>query len=181
MKTKEIVLTAEEGQFLLSRAAGTTLPAELGEEKFDIATQSISNGEIADLLKALKAYSPWAQEWGKNRLNLFGDKNDWVIIKDGSKVESIEQLVPDKTYTVKLGTSAVNGAMWILFLSLFPSVKMAGNKDQYTTPVSAATATQICWPIAEKLGKVKALQTYLKIDPNKSRNWADDEFPAQSS
>lgn len=175
MKTNEFDFTAEEAQFLFERASGTTLPSEMGDEKFDMATQSIANNEMAVLFKNLRGYSPWAQAWGIERLSLFGDKNDWVVIKDGDKVVKADHLAPEKSYRVRLSKDGVNGAMWVLFLSLFPSVKIGKDESRQTKPVSNAVATQLCWPIAAKLGKTKALQSYLKINPSKARVWADDE------
>lgn len=174
--TKQFTLTAEEAQFLFERASRSHLPQELGDEKFDVATQSISNDEMGKLFDNLKGYSPWAQSWGKDRLMLFGDKNDWLVILEKEIVRNAEHLTPNKEYKINLSNSAINGAMWILFLSLYPSVKLNQKEGpQNTAPISNSVAVQICWPIAKKLGKTKALQTYLKIDKNKSRTWADDE------
>ena len=172
---KDFTLTAEEAQFLLERSAGTSLPCELGEQKFDVASQSISNYEMAQLYDGLRAYSPHAQSWGEERLNLFGDLKDWLIVKEEGKIVNVKHLTPSKPYHVRLNNNAINGAMWILFLSLYPSIAINTKEGkQYTKTMGNAIATGICWPIAAKFGKTKALQSQLKINPAKSHVWEDD-------
>lgn len=171
-KTTEVAFIAEEAQFLLEQSTRMGLPQELGEEKFSVADQSIANDEMAALVLALKGHSPWIQGWGKERLGLFGDKTDWAVKKDDEGNQTCEHLEPGKTYKVRFSDEAVNGAMWVLFLSLYPSVKMG---DRTHRPVSAAIAAQVCWPIAKKLGKATALRSFLKMDKTRSRVWASDE------
>ncbi len=171
-KNKEVEFVAEEAQFLLEQASRMALPQEIGEEKFSVADQSIANDELAALIGALKGYSPWMQGWGRDRLVLFGDKTDWSVKKDDEGSQTCEHMEPGKAYKVRLSDEAVNGAMWVLFMTLYPSVK---NGDRVHRPVSAAVAVQICWPIAKKLGKVGALRSFLKMDKTRSRVWASDE------
>ncbi len=183
-KGAEVVLTGEEAQFLLERTAVLSLPQELGENKFDVADQAIANDEMANLLRCLKSYSPRMQRWGKDRQLLFGDLGDWeakeVSRPDASgKLEvgtEFTHLAGDKEYKVRLTPPAVNGAMWALFLSLYPICKMGNGLHK---PVYNSIAANVCWPIAEKLKKVTALRAFLKMDITKSRNWADDPEPVE--
>lgn len=174
-KQIEVTFSAEEAQFLIERASQSSLPQDLGEEKFTVADQSIAADELSELVLVLKGYSPWLQGWGKDRLVLFGDKEDWKITKDAAgTITACEHQEPGKSYKVRLSQEAVNGAMWVLFLALYPIVRAADDKVKHR-PVAPMTAGQICWPIAKKLGKVGALRTFLKLDKTRSRVWADDD------
>lgn len=178
-KTREVRLRLDQWQFLFEKCIVTSIPQEMGEEKYSMETQSLGNFEIQALQKVLREESHYPNLWGKDRVQIFGPKEEVEIKKDDDgRLKEWQYKDPSKMVGVRLSLSAINGASWIVFLSLFPEVVRLNPKDgspmAVHSPVSSVVAVDKCWPIAEALKRAESIRSFLKIDRTRGRQWSED-------
>ena len=166
-------LTLEQCQFLLNAAVGFTPPDKLGDVVYGPVEKALAYDEARALYKVLRSLSPSLQDVSiaKRRLSVFGPVEEWEFDVDpaGNPVSG-RLREPNKDIPISLESESVSGAMWCLLLAVHPE-----GRDHR---VGVSVAETIVWPIATRLGKVKALREAIGLNKvEKRRRWDDDPQP----
>ena len=170
---KPVKLTMEECNTLLIMANSFSCPSKLGETNaISSAEQLQVNLQVGKLYRELKRHSPFLK--GEKRVLAFGPADAWDVTKSEEGTENYRLLVPDREIELHLKRDSLNGLIWLLVFMLHPAsqiVRKAGQQED------------ICWPIAQKIGREKAIQKEIKLDPAADSKWdsvkSDEQFETE--
>lgn len=172
---RPVKLTLEECNTLLIMSNSFACPNKLGEtNSISSAEQLQTNLQVGKLYRELKRHSPFLK--GEKRVLAFGPTDAWDVTKNEDGDENYRLVSPDLEVEISLKRDAFNGLMWILVYMLHPAspfVRKAGQQED------------ICWPIAQKIGREKAIQKEIKLDPKADSKWdsmkSDEQFETEAA
>jgi hypothetical protein len=164
----------EECNSLLIMSNTFSCPNKLGEaNSISSAEQLQTNLQVGKLYRELKRHSPFLK--GDKRILAFGPIDAWDVTKTEEGGENYKLVTPDREIELHFKRDAFNGLMWLLVFMLHPAspmVRKAGQQED------------VCWPIAQKIGREKAIQKEIKLDPNADSKWdsmkSDEQFETES-
>ena len=161
---KDIVLTIQQGQhFLNYLSGGLRMPAQLGEEKFDVAEQSWIDSKMLALKAVILSYTSRQK---KPRGMCFGGAELWEVYKStacekcGQPNDQWVMVDPEAEIKVRLTPDAEEGVYWVLLLMAHPKSPVAAGMSVLADTV---------WPLAKAMGLDKQLAKDIGLGSKRPR------------